>query len=137
MLMESMADGIRQLMWSGCCGCWSERRGKKRAGEKGDGEKGDGGYFIWARGSFLLRKNYSSGPNKISSVPFFPVPFFPVPFFPRPFLPSYLIHLKQARRTHAAADAHSAYNKFGTASLAFDQGVTDHACTTHAVGVPD
>ena len=119
-----MAGGIRQLMWSGYCGCWSEKKGtedKKGAGGKKGTGKGDGGYFIWAGEVIFAEQKTPPCPNKISSVPFLP----------------YLIHLKQSRRTHAATDAHSTYDKFGTASLAFDQGVADHAGSAHAVRVAD
>jgi hypothetical protein len=43
--------------------------------------------------------------------------------------PRLLENLKKARRTHAAADAHGADHVFDAAPFAFDQRVTDHACT--------
>ena len=48
-----------------------------------------------------------------------------------------LCNLEQTRCAHAAAYAHCADHVFRTASFAFDQGMRDHSCTAHAVGVTD
>src|SRR5262249_47487224 len=44
---------------------------------------------------------------------------------------------EQTGRAHTATDAHGDDHVLDAAATAFDQGMTDHACTRHAEGVTD
>src|SRR5262245_59372166 len=46
-------------------------------------------------------------------------------------------YFEQARRAHAAADAHRHHHQLGAAALALDQRVADEARAAHAVGVAE